>query len=146
MLEAVTAARMLPIATVSDAQSPPSENGVDLFSLGARRLSWLEARQSVLARNVANADTPSYVPHDLAAFESNGQASVNITPVGVGGMTIGGESDSIVTRPSSEVSLDGNRVSLDHEMEQIADTSDQHHMAVNLYGKYMSMFQTVLGK
>ena len=46
----------------------------------------------------------------------------------------------------TEQSLDGNQVSLDQQMEQVADVSDQQHLAVNIYGKYMSMFQTVLGK
>lgn len=31
-------------------------------------------------------------------------------------------------------------------MEQVADVNDQQHLAVNVYSKYLSMFQTALGK
>src|SRR6266478_707903 len=40
-------------------------NGIPLFSLISGRMSWLSARQSVLAENVANGDTPNFVARDL---------------------------------------------------------------------------------
>ena len=40
-------------------------NGIPLFSLINGRMSWLSARQSVLAENVANGDTPNFVARDL---------------------------------------------------------------------------------
>ena len=33
-------------------------------------MAWLEARQRVLAGNVANADTPGYQPRDVRSFAS----------------------------------------------------------------------------
>src|ERR1044072_2825096 len=44
-------------------------NGVPLFSLLSGRMSWLSARQSVLAENVANADTPNYIARDLKPMD-----------------------------------------------------------------------------
>jgi flagellar basal-body rod protein FlgB len=43
---------------------------IPLFSLLSNRMSWLSARQSVLAENVSNADTPatSRDPLDFAAI------------------------------------------------------------------------------
>ena len=38
---------------------------VPLMSMLRTRMSWLHQRQDVLAQNVANADTPKYVAHDL---------------------------------------------------------------------------------
>jgi len=40
-----------------------------LFHLLGQRMDWLGQRQKVLAQNIANADTPDYVPHDLKPQE-----------------------------------------------------------------------------
>src|SRR3546814_12729262 len=40
-----------------------------LFSLLGKRMDWLGQRQKVLAQNIANADTPDYVPRDLKPQE-----------------------------------------------------------------------------
>lgn len=123
-----------------------STSGTNLFALGQDRLNWLQARQQVLAGNIANADTPDYKPKDVSPFEA-ALGQFDITPVatqlGHFGVSTSGTS---VREVDSESSLDGNQVSLDQQMEQVADVNDQQHLAVNIYGKYMSMFQTVLGK
>ncbi|MCQ9154010.1 flagellar basal body rod protein FlgB [Acidomonas methanolica] len=121
--------------------------GTNLLALGARRLSWLSARQEVLAGNVANADTPDFAPKDVTPF----QAAVDefdVEPVRTNEAHFGVSADrvQVTARPASERSLDGNQVSLEHELEQVADVQDQQHLATNLYTKYMSMFQTVLDK
>src|SRR5688572_25554842 len=41
----------------------------DPLALAERRLHWLDSRQSVLAQNVANADTPGFRPRDLTPFQ-----------------------------------------------------------------------------
>src|ERR1700722_2819525 len=38
---------------------------IPLLSMLKTRMSWLNERQDVLSQNVANADTPGYVAHDL---------------------------------------------------------------------------------
>ena len=40
---------------------------VPLFAALSKRMAWLTERQSVLAQNVANGDTPGYVAQDLPA-------------------------------------------------------------------------------
>jgi flagellar basal-body rod protein FlgB len=45
---------------------------IPLFSLLSNRMSWLSARQSVLAENVSNADTPNYIARDLRALDFAG--------------------------------------------------------------------------
>ena len=42
----------------------------DLLALTERRMAWLENRQRVLAGNIANADTPGYLPRDVRSFAS----------------------------------------------------------------------------
>ena len=42
---------------------------IPILSLLRTRLDWAEARQRVLAENVANSDTPKFRPHDLAPLK-----------------------------------------------------------------------------
>ena len=42
---------------------------IPLFEMLTRRMSWLNERQKVLAQNIANADTPHYVPRDLEPLD-----------------------------------------------------------------------------
>src|SRR5436305_14526786 len=64
-------------------------NGIPLFSLISGRMSWLSARQSVLAENVSNADTPNFVARDLKPvdFQSmlagQGMGSTQLTTTNV---------------------------------------------------------------
>lgn len=125
---------------------PTSAGGTDLFSLGRDRMNWLQARQQVLAGNIANADTPDYQAKDVSPFEA-AMSEFDITPTVTQPGHIGYNASGTHTiETTSEQSLDGNQVSLDQQMEQVADVNDQQHLAVNVYSKYLSMFQTALGK
>ena len=43
-------------------------------------------------------------------------------------------------------SIDGNAVQVDAELTKVADTDTQQRLVTSLYGKYMGMFSTALGK
>ncbi|EHH68941.1 flagellar basal body rod protein FlgB [Gluconobacter morbifer] len=121
-------------------------SGTDLFALSRDRMNWLQGRQQVLAGNIANADTPGYAPQDVTPFET-ALNDFDITPATTDPGHIGQSTSGVPTvETESEQSIDGNQISLDQQMEQVADVNDQQHLAVNVYSKYLSMFQTVLGK
>ena len=42
---------------------------VNLFDLASKQSQWLSVRQSAVAGNIANADTPGYVATDVEPFE-----------------------------------------------------------------------------
>jgi flagellar basal-body rod protein FlgB len=123
-------------------------NGTDLLGLAQERLSWLEGRQKVLARNVANANTPGYQPRDAAPF-SDALSQFQIAPVQTNALHLGGSgagTTGVVVAQPHERSLDGNAVDLEQQLTQVADTDSQQRFVAGLYGKYMSMFATALGK
>lgn len=131
-----------PVKTI--AQS--SASGTDLFALGRDRMNWLQSRQQVLAGNIANANTPGYQAKDIAPFDA-AMSAFDLTPVVTHSNHIGGShAGTHIIETESEQSLDGNQISLDTQMEQVADVNDQQHIAINVYSKYLSMFQTALGK
>jgi len=121
---------------------------VPLFALADRRLAWVDARQSLLAQNIANADTPHWHAHDLTPFASMlQQATVqmvrtdpaHLSPAGAGGVPGG---SAVV----GEQSPDGNSVAIDKELVKVADTDSAHELVTSLTKKYLSLVRTAIGK
>jgi flagellar basal-body rod protein FlgB len=123
--------------------SDPSAN---LFSLAEQRLSWVEQRQALLSRNIANADTPGWRPHDLKPFDAL-VSGATLAPARTSPMHLANANgDAAATvATSSEHAPDGNGVSLDKELAKVADTESTHELVTDLYLKYQSLFRTALG-
>jgi flagellar basal-body rod protein FlgB len=119
----------------------------DLFQLLQRRLEWVGARQGVLAQNVANVDTPGYTPRDVSPFvdllHGNSIAMAQTEP---GHLAPPDGGAGVVASRPEERAPDGNAVSLETELVKIADTGQAQQLALNLYGKYLSMFRDAIGK
>lgn len=121
---------------------------VDLFELADRRLQWLGARQGVLAANVANADTPRWKARDLPAFADLLATSDAGRPVRTSPMHLAGTvTDMDGARAAvGEHAPDGNQVSLDRQLEKIAQTDSDHEAVTAIYHKYIGMFRMALGR
>lgn len=123
-------------------------SSVDVFELAKERLSWTDRREQVLAQNVANANTPGYQPRDLKPFSSFLEHT--IVPLAVTNpLHLAGLSDPIEVQSresASERAPDGNAVSLDEQLMKLADTTNMHELAGNLYSKYLGMFRLALGR
>jgi flagellar basal-body rod protein FlgB len=130
-------------------------NGVPLFSLLTGRMSWLSARQSVLADNVANADTPNYVARDVKPMDFDSLVAGQVGGKGVNGLsTTNAHHIDVRARKGAVEQEDavgeggnpnGNVVSIEQEMIKLSDTQIQYQTATNLYQKAVNMFRTALG-
>ena len=123
---------------------------VDLFTLAERRLAWADRRQTVLAQNVANANTPGYKPHDLRAFaDMLGSANVvepmRTQPNHLLGSTSVGAPGEVVDQAHTQAP-DGNAVALDEQLLKVADTTTTHQLVTTIYKTYLGMFGTALGR
>ena len=119
---------------------------VPLLDLLDRRLGWLNARQGVLSQNVANADTPGYVPRDLPPF-ARALSGAALAPVATDPMHLGSTRSGPPSQAlASERAPDGNGVRLDEQLTRIADTDSAHELAITLYRKYLSLFHIAIGK
>ena len=128
---------------------------VPLMSMLRTRMSWLHQRQDVLAQNVANADTPKYVAHDLKPMEFKDQLKSPVTNNAGNLRTT--DPRHIAIRPAGSTKFDdvethdvesnpnGNSVSLEAEMIKVADTQAQFQAAANIYAKAMTMMKTAIG-
>jgi flagellar basal-body rod protein FlgB len=106
-------------------------------------------RQDVVARNIANADTPGYRTHDLAPFaelyESGAPEGLRATRAGHldAGVDV---TRAALTEIAGEASPNGNTVSLEAEMMRSAEVRHQHDMATSIYKTSLDILRTSLGR
>lgn len=130
-------------------------NRLPLFSMLTKRVSWLDKRQEVLARNIANADTPGFTPRDLKPQDFRSLLTAPAAP------QVGLVQTSAVhngpSKPQSkwkdekaketyETAPDGNAVVLDEQLMKVSETQADHRLALNLYSKHVAMLKAVLGR
>lgn len=117
-------------------------------ALAEARMRWLDARQRVLAQNMANADTPGFRPSDLRPFGEHVAAAAPLQATHARHLHGSGESDARAQRERRlpERTMDGNGVSLDREALRIAETETAHALAVGLHRRYLGLFRTALGR
>lgn len=121
-----------------------------LFDLAEKRLAWTAQRQSVLAANIANANTPAYQARDIESFAavlsgagSMGPAQTN--PAHMAGTVPTGLA-SLTTNPPKARALDGNTVTLDQQLTKVADTETTQSLVTTIWKKYTGMFSMALGR
>ncbi len=123
-----------------------------LIGILQQKMTWLNDRQSVLARNIANASTPGYVPNDLKANDFASAVSEAMRD----GMTTTNErhlkgaspaagSVRAIAAPDSQSSPDGNAVVIEEQMMKVAETQMAYAEASGLYKKTLAMWRTALG-
>ncbi|MFI4974492.1 MAG: flagellar biosynthesis protein FlgB [Caulobacterales bacterium] len=128
-----------------------------LFAMLKSRMGYLSQRQTLIAQNVANSDTPGYAPRDLKPFSvvQQGLAASGVAPVapvqtspmhltGTLPMAPGGAKP--VVTPDSETTLNGNSVVLEEEMLKLSQSRMDYDTAVSFYQKSMALLQTALRK
>lgn len=123
---------------------------IGLFDMAEKRLAWIAQRQSVLASNIANANTPGFQARDVQSFESalsaNGTIEPRMTqPAHLAGTVPAGLA-SLATDPPKGRALDGNTVSLDQQLTKVADTETTQTLVTTIWKKYMGMFSMALGR
>jgi flagellar basal-body rod protein FlgB len=125
-----------------------------LFKMARQKMSWLGQRQSVLAQNIANANTPGYRSKELEGLDFDRELK-QVTPVRMQA-TSGRHLTGTVTPPEHrvekdrlrdvyEVNPDGNSVVMEEQLMKLSDNQMQYQLASNLYHKNMKMLRLALG-
>lgn len=130
-----------------------------LLGMLRNRMQWHQARQALLAENVANADMPGFHPRDLA--EPSAASARLAAPVGT---TIGGDGlartapahigTSASAGPEAdprrfkgfEVRPSGNGVNLEEEMMKAGDNQADYQLVASLYQKSLDALKIAVGK
>lgn len=124
-----------------------SLNSIPLLSMLKAKLGYDTKRQSVIAENVANSETPGYAPRDLKAFsfEATLQSAGGVARTDAGhlsGITRPPAALAPQTAPDSEARLDGNQVVLEEQMMKMSDARSDYDTAITLYQQSMTMLRT----
>ena len=139
-----------------------------LYKMSEEKMRWLAQRQSVLAHNIANGDTPDFMPSDLKPLtfkefvgETKGVTMTRTNPAHR--TRTSGETQMVRTnenhlsplpegkarvRPTRrpfETSIDKNGVILEEQMAKVDETRTQHEQVTALFKKNASLLGTALG-
>jgi flagellar basal-body rod protein FlgB len=127
-----------------------------LFAMASKRMAWLARRQEVLSQNVSNADTPSFVPHDLKAQEFRqmlkaAQPATHVAMARTDAGHIPTRQDAAKFKDSKsketfEEAPSGNSVVLEEQLMKVSETQTDFRMATSLYHKHISMIKDALGR
>jgi flagellar basal-body rod protein FlgB len=126
-------------------------SSIPLFEAITRRMGWLTQRQTVLAENVSNVNTPGYLEKDLKEPDfrelvQKGASAVHLTAT---------RPNHIVTRPGGAIdgtidtttdrTLNGNGVSIEAQMMKVSQNAADYTLTTTLYKKHMSLIKMALG-
>lgn len=109
------------------------------------------ARQNVVARNVANADTPGFKARDLEPFADSyrrpmGAPKMAATRAGHLADPFWNSAHPRELIERDGASPDGNTVSLEDEIARAADVKHGHEIALAVYRSGLGMLRTSLGR
>ena len=127
---------------------------VPIFSMLRTRMHWHQERQRLLSENVANADTPSFKPRDLAPLELGRNAPavgsyLTLARTAAGHMATSGAGPARFNAASgvaSEARPAGNAVNLEDEMIKVATNQMDYQAATSLYTRSLGLLKTAIGK
>lgn len=132
----------------------------DILSGMQRALRQLDARQRVIAGNLANSDTPGFKALDVKSDFANmvdqrvGKAdnptvalTARMSELGAkSGNSLGVRSDVIVDNSATEIKPDGNSVNIEEQMMKMSQIQTEYITLINLYKKNISLFKSAIGK
>lgn len=125
---------------------------IPLLSMLKGRLGYLSQRETLIAQNVANADTPGYAPKDLKPFTLKDMPQAGTLPVAEPARTnashlagaVGASHQGAwkeVKGADSETKLDGNKVVLEDEMSKMTQARMDYEAAIGFYQKSLDMLR-----
>ena len=119
---------------------------IPILSMLRTRMQWQQARQEVLAENVANADTPDYRPKDLAPLSFQNameDAPLTLVRTDVDHMTSDGADSRFATASNQrfEVRPGGNGVTHEDEMMKVASNQMDFEAVSDLYSRSLALIK-----
>ena len=126
---------------------------IPMLSMLRTKMHWHQQRQQLLAQNVANSDTPSYRPVDLAPMETSRNPPPlpplvlrQTDPAHVGGALGDAAVFGVDPHAGYEIRPAGNAVNLEDEMMKVAANQMDYEAATTLYTHSLNLIKTALGK
>lgn len=123
---------------------------LELFQMAQSMAQTAALRESAIATNIANADTPGYRARDVASFaetyrteHGDGMRATRSGHLGADGsysVAVNENADTVGTSP------DGNAVSIEDEMVKAVEVQRQHDLALAIYKSSLNVLRSSLGR
>ncbi|MDP4024784.1 flagellar basal body rod protein FlgB [Methylobacterium sp. NEAU 140] len=118
------------------------------------RMQWSQARQGLIAENVANADMPGFRPRDLAELRLDRATGAPVGGTGLAMTAPGHMAPAGQAGPGTEarrakgfeIRPSGNGVNLEDEMMKAGDTQADYQLAASLYQHSLTTLRIAIGK
>jgi flagellar basal-body rod protein FlgB len=121
---------------------------VYLYKLAAQRIGYLSTRQSLIASNVANANTPSFKAQDLKPFAATLEETALTMSVTNPAHITPTAQEIDAPRPSDEDATDatvsGNSVDMESEMVKLGEVSRDYSEATGIQKIFHQMFNQAI--
>lgn len=124
---------------------------LEIFKVAQSLAIHSASRHSVIAQNIANADTPGYMARDIAPFTDSTGIRANAPEMRatrgkhLGAMGTMHNPATILDR-QTEASPNGNSVSLESEMVKASGVRHKHELALSVYSSSLNILRTSLGR
>ncbi|SEA91527.1 FlgB family protein [Rubrimonas cliftonensis] len=123
-------------------------NDIAILKMADAMARHAAGRHALVARNIANADTPGYAAQDLKPFEAvvrEREALRSTRPSHLaGGATV--RLDPHMETAPDAASPNGNTVSLPDQVARGSQAMGAHDRALAIYGKTMDILRAGLGR
>lgn len=119
-----------------------------LSSLAKTNANWLSVRQSLIAGNVANANTPGFAAKDVKPLEHSGTSFASLVRTHGKHQTASLDNVAGVGTTKAEgweVFHSGNNVSLPNEMLKSAEVRSAYELNVSVMRSFHRMVNSVFG-
>lgn len=132
-------------------------NNLTVFNMAKQNMDYLSLKEKVIAGNIANASTPNYLAKDVTkpSFldnlkENKPLLELNKTnPKHLGELKSVAKNNQIknmavvyTPKPSDALTIDGNGVILEDQMNKASKASSEYKRMITIYNSYKKMLST----
>lgn len=125
-------------------------SGISLLNAASSLARHSSARHTVIARNIANADSPAYKAKDIQDFSLDESTfalrTTRTAHVSVSGTSIKGSRFDEHVLENVPVEPNGNSVSLEDQMIRSSHAQNEHNKAMAIYQKSMDILKMSMGR
>ena len=119
---------------------------IELINLARASTGHAARHNAVVARNIANADTPGFIARDLQPFAEsyhrNQMPEMRMTRMKHLPNPAWSPGRAREFQPDGEASPNGNTVSLEEEMFKLAEVKRRHELSVGIYQSALNLMRT----
>ncbi len=124
-------------------------NKLTLFQMIDTERSYLTARQKVLAENVANANTPGYLPKDVEkpVFETEVKKALALEVTNPMHFSALPQREPVANRVytpkvTDPLSIDGNGVIIEDQLNEVSKTKGDYNRMLTIYSSFKTLVKT----